>query len=143
MATEDGIDYSEAPNLTGRSLVGAMKGNMDAAVQAQAARQDAEANALGVQVGQVELDPEIPDGQVVDPVTGEVAGEVTGQMPAMADVSNPYLDKAARALESGAAKEKTGVEAQAAVEGSKSKQKTEALSKADGAVQAVGTLVAL
>lgn len=126
MATEDGIDYSEAPNLTGRSLPAVMAGNLKGAAAEQAARQDAAAEALGVQVGQVEFDQEEP---VIDPVAGVDTGEAPPEILAAAQAEsapNPYLAKAEAESLKAAELERKGIEAQTEVETSKAKAKEDA-----------------
>ena len=140
MATEDGIDYSEAPNLTGRSMPRIMSDNLKAQEAAiaspenkslQAKWADPESGGMNVQVGQVELDPEDAPAGATGEVTGGVAGGVDSGLVIPTDAGNPYMDEAARLARAGAEKERAGIEASAAVEAMKSGEKAKAMSKAD------------
>lgn len=142
MATQDELDELYARNLATMrpgSEVAPVRYDTSGPVENMpsiSGVNEAMAAQAALQDEQAAMNPELVAGEVAGDVPGGVAGDVevqvAGQVPGqvVAD-DNPYLDKAARALESGAAKERAGVEAQTAVEASKSKQKTEAMSKAD------------
>lgn len=140
MSTEDGIDYSEAPNLTGRSIPAIVRDSVHADVAAEnqaamAAGQVIDPRALefvaaeGLQPGETPMEVvPMPEGGG----GGGMGVGMSGSVP-MPGGENPYLQKAEQALRSGAELERQGVTAQAEVEASKAKGKAEAMTKAEAA----------